>query len=337
MAAHGATVLGCEGAALTEAERAFFRAADPWGFILFKRNIEDPAQLRRLTSDLREAVGRDAVVMIDQEGGRVARLRPPHWRAWPDPRAQIDAVGPERAARAMWLRYRLMAHEMRAVGIDCDCAPVADLRGPDTHPFLDYRCYGDTVETVVEIAGAVAQALLSGGVLPVMKHLPGHGRANADTHHDLPEVTAAPEVLEATDFATFRALNTLPMAMSAHVIFPAWDQTRPATQSPEMIRVMREVIGFGGLLLTDDLSMEALSGTIADRARFAVEAGCDIALHCNGVLAEMEAVAEVSGRLSPQGAVRAEAALAARQIPDPIDIRALEAELEGLMTGPGNV
>lgn len=337
MAAPGAFVLGCEGQALSAAERAFFRAADPWGFILFARNVDTPAQLRRLTADLRDCVGREALVMVDQEGGRVARLRPPHWRGWDDPRGQIARAGPERAARSMWLRSRLMAHELRAAGIDCNCAPVADIAGRDTHPFLEYRCYGNDLESVVEVARAVAAGHLAGGVVPVMKHMPGHGRGNADTHHALPVVAADRATLAATDFAAFRALSDLPMGMSAHVIFAAYDADRPATQSPEMIRVIRDEIGFGGLLLTDDLSMEALSGGIGRRAGLAVAAGCDIALHCNGKLPEMEAVAAAAGRLTPEGARRGAVALAARKLPDPIDIRALEAELEALLKGPEHV
>ena len=337
MAAPGAYVLGCAGPALTEAERAFFRSADPWGFILFARNIADPAQLRRLTADLRESVGRDAPVMIDQEGGRVARLRPPHWRRWQDARDQIALAGPRGAARSMYLRYRLIAHEMRAVGIDTNCAPVADLAGPQTHPFLEYRCYGNSLDEVVQIARAVADGCLSGGVLPVMKHLPGHGRGNADTHLNLPIVETDAATLRGTDFAAFQALRDLPMGMSAHVIFSAYDAAHPATQSPAVIRAIRDEIGFDGLLLSDDLSMEALSGAIADRAARSVAAGCDIALHCNGDLAEMQAVAGALGPLSPKGAARAEAALACRQLPGPIDIRAAEAELEALLTGPENV
>lgn len=337
MGAPGAFVLGCEGQALSAAERAFFRAADPWGFILFARNIDTPAQLRRLTADLRDSVGREALVMIDQEGGRVQRLRPPHWRRWDDPRDQIDRVGPARAARSMWLRSRLMAHEMRAVGIDCNCAPVADIAGPDTHPFLGYRCYGTDLGTVVEIARAVADGHLAGGVVPVMKHMPGHGRGNADTHHHLPVVAADRATLAAHDFAAFRALNDLPMGMSAHVIFSAYDAERPATQSPGVIGAIRHEIGFDGLLLTDDLSMEALSGDIGERAGLSVAAGCDIALHCNGKLPEMEAVAEAAGPLTPEGLRRGDVALAARKLPDPIDITALEAELEALLKGPEHV
>ncbi len=337
MAAAGAYVLGCEGPVLSARERAFFRDADPWGFILFARNIEDPAQLRRLTADLRDSLSRDAPVMIDQEGGRVQRLRPPHWRRWDDARDQITRAGPARAARSMYLRHRLMAHEMRAVGIDTNCAPVADLAGDQTHPFLDYRCYGSQVARVVAIARAVAEGCLDGGVLPVMKHLPGHGRGNADTHLNLPVVGADAETLRQTDFAPFRALADLPMGMSAHVIFAAYDPVSPATQSAAVIDAIRQEIGFHGLLLSDDLSMEALSGDIAHRATCAVAAGCDIALHCNGKLDEMQAVAAALGPMTAAAADRAAAALSRRHLPDPIDIGALEAELEALLSGPEHV
>lgn len=337
MSRPGAYVLGCAGAELSPQERAFFRAADPWGFILFRRNIEDPPQLRRLTAALRESVGRDAPILVDQEGGKVQRLRPPHWRRWEDARDQIARAGAARAARSMYLRYRLMAHELRAIGIDTNCAPVADLAGDQTHPFLEYRCYGNTVESVVDVARAVAEGCLDGGVLPVMKHIPGHGRGNADTHLNLPVVEADANTLRATDFAAFRALRDLPMAMSAHVIFAAYDAARPATQSPAVIGAIRDEIGFQGLLLSDDLSMEALSGAIDDRAARSIAAGCDIALHCNGDLAEMEAVAGAIGALTPEAATRAATALALRQLPGPIDIRAAEAELEALLTGPEHV
>lgn len=325
-----AAIFGCAGPVLLPAERAFFREADPLGFILFARNVEDPAQLSRLTADLRAAVGRDAPVLIDQEGGRVQRLRAPHWREWAPPLDTVAAAGP-RAAQVMALRMRLIAQELRAVGIDADCAPVADIAGPDTHPFLRNRCYGSDAATVAQVGRAVADALLAGGVLPVVKHLPGHGRATADSHQHLPTVTAGRDELTATDFAPFRALADLPMAMTAHIVFPAWDALRPATQSPEMIRVIRDEIGFAGLLISDDLNMQALSGDLAARTRAAMAAGCDIALHCKGDAAEMLQVAAEAGDMRPDTRARATAALACRREPDPVDIAALEADLQALM------
>ena len=325
-----AAIFGCAGTVLTASEIAFFRESDPFGFILFARNVEDPVQLRRLTGALREAVGREAPVLIDQEGGRVQRLRPPHWRDWAPP---LDTVAQARdPVRAMWIRSRLIAHELRGVGVDANCAPCADVAGPDTHPFLKNRCYGTDPAVVSSISAAVAAGHLAGGVLPVIKHLPGHGRATADTHHDLPTVSASRADLSAVDFAPFRALNHLPMAMTAHIIFAAYDD-RPATQSEVMIRAIREEIGFQGLLMTDDLNMQALRGSLAERTAASMAAGCDIALHCKGDLDEMQAVAGACGAQTPLIRQRAMAALGARQAPEPVDILALDAEFRALMSG----
>lgn len=332
-AAASATILGCEGPVLSRDEAAFFREADPWGFILFARNVETPAQLRRLTGDLRASIGRDAPVLVDQEGGRVQRLRAPHWREWLPPLDQVAASGAAGMERALWLRYRLIADELRAVGIDADCAPSADIAGPDTHPFLRNRCFGGDVATVTKAARAAAEGLLAGGVLPVVKHMPGHGRAVVDSHRHLPRVTAPLDELMATDFAPFAALADLPMAMTAHIVFDALDPDRPATASPAVIGAIREGIGFGGPLLSDDLSMQALTGTIGERAEAAIAAGCDIALHCNGKRAEMAAVVAASGRLGPDACARADAALARRRVPDAIDTARLEAEFEALLKG----
>lgn len=330
-----AAIFGCEELALSPDERAFFRDCDPFGFILFARNIENPDQLVRLTSQLRDAVGRDAPILIDQEGGRVQRMRAPHWRDWSPPLDAAHAAGAD-TARVLGLRARIIAEELRAVGIDANCAPVADIAGPETHPFLRNRCYGETAVQVCERARSVADAHLAAGVLPVVKHLPGHGRATADTHHNLPTVTANPADLVAHDFAPFRALADLPMAMTAHIIFAAYDPDRPATQSPEMIRVIREEIGFQGLLMTDDLNMEALSGDLGQRTRASMAAGCDIALHCKGDMAEMLRVAQEAGDLTPAARVRADAALALRRPVGPVDIAALEADLVRMGQGALN-
>jgi beta-N-acetylhexosaminidase len=331
----GAAIFGCAGPVLGDDERAFFREADPLGFILFARNVEDPAQVRRLTDSLRDAVGRDAPILVDQEGGRVQRLRAPHWREWLPPLDQVARSGAQ-AARGMALRSRIIAHELRDVGIDGNCAPCADLASAATHPFLRNRCYGSDPAQVAVIARAVAEAHLAGGVLPVVKHMPGHGRSTADTHHDLPTVTEEAATLEATDFAPFRALNDLPIAMTAHIVFAAHDPDRPATQSPAMIRVIRDSIGFNGLLLTDDLNMQALAGTLAERAARSLAAGCDIALHCKGDLAEMQAVAAAAGTMRADTLIRAQAALAARRVPDPVDIAALEADLAAILQEPAH-
>lgn len=332
----GATIFGCAGPALLADELAFFRDADPFGFILFARNIETPDQVLRLTSSLRESVGRDAPILIDQEGGRVQRMRAPYWREWLPPLDQVMRSGAH-AVRGMAIRSRVIAHELCSVGIDANCAPCADIAAEATHPFLRNRCYGADAATVASVARAVADAHLAGGVLPVVKHMPGHGRSTADTHHDLPTVTETGDVLDVTDFAPFRALADMPMAMTAHIVFSAFDPDNPATQSSTMVDVIRNRIGFRGLLMTDDLNMQALAGTLADRAARSVAAGCDIALHCKGDLAEMQAVAAAAGTLRSDSIPRALAALAARRAPDPVDIAALEADLALILEGRAHV
>ena len=324
-----ATILGLAGPTLGPDEAAFFRAADPWGFILFARNVEDPAQLTRLTSDLRAAVGRDCPILVDQEGGRVQRLRAPHWREYLPPLDQVAAAGPH-AARSLWLRARLIAEELRAVGIDANCAPTADIAGADTHPFLRNRCFGSDAATVIAHARTTAEGLLAGGVLPIIKHMPGHGRATADSHHDLPLVDADADTLFAKDFKVFEALADLPLAMTSHVCYTAFDAA-PATQSAVMVDLMRGKIGFDGLLMTDDLSMQALAGSIGERAARAMAAGCDIALHCNGKMPEMQEVVAAAGTLSPQADARAARALTWRRAPEPADIPALLAELAEML------
>jgi beta-N-acetylhexosaminidase len=306
----GAAIFGCAGPVLLPEERGFFREADPFGYILFARNVETPEQLGRLTADLRDAVGRDALILVDQEGGRVQRLRAPHWHEWEPPLDSIAAAGSvESAARKMRARAIVIAAELRAVGIDANCAPLGDVARPSTHPFLRNRCYGSDPDAVTRIARAVADGLMAGGVLPVMKHLPGHGLSHLDTHHDLPTVDVAEDVLDRIDFAPFRALADLPMAMTAHLVFSAIDPGLPATQSPKMIRIIRERIGFQGLLMSDDLNMQALKGSLAERTAATLAAGVDIALHCKGDLAEMQAVAEAAGEMTPSALERARASL----------------------------
>jgi beta-N-acetylhexosaminidase len=327
----GAYILGCSGPRLLPEERAFFAQAQPWGFILFARNVEDPDQLRRLTADLRDSVGREAPILIDQEGGRVQRMRAPHWREWLPPLDQATLAGPD-APRAFELRFRLIAHELREAGIDVDCVPCADLARPETHAILRNRCYGSEVAPVVALSRVVAEALIAGGVLPVMKHMPGHGRAMVDSHLEPPRVTTDAATLRATDFAVFRGLNDLPMGMTSHLVFEELSD-RPATIDPAMIRLIRDEIGFGGLLMTDDISMQALSGTVAERGTKALAAGCDLVLHCNGKMDEMATLPDALGPMSPAAQARADAALALRRAPNPIDIPAAEAELASLMAG----
>lgn len=326
----GAAIFGCAGPVLLAEERAFFRDCDPFGFILFARNVETPGQLRRLTADLRDAVGREAPVLVDQEGGRVQRLRAPYWREWQPPLETVSgSASIEVAARAMRLRMRIIAAELRDAGIDANCAPVADVAREATHPFLKNRCYGTDAHVVSVIARAVADGLMEGGVWPVVKHMPGHGLSQMDTHHDLPTVTAPAAELDRIDFAPFRALNDLPMAMTAHIIYAAHDSL-PATQSPRLIRLIREEIGFGGLLMTDDLNMEALKGSLASRTVASLAAGCDIALHCKGDLGQMQEVAAAAGAMRDDSRARAVAALATRRPAPEVDIAALEAELAAL-------
>jgi beta-N-acetylhexosaminidase len=324
-----AVIFGCEGTALGARERAFFREADPWGFILFARNVDSPGQLRTLTAALRDAVGRDAPVLIDQEGGRVQRMRAPHWREF---LPALDQMGRARdPLRAQWLRYRLIAAELHDVGIDVDCAPLADLVEEGTHPVVLNRLYGSEVDVVVAAARACAAGLLAGGVLPVVKHLPGYGRAVVDSHLELPRNAAPRADLVARDFAPFRALNDVGMGMTAHIVLDAIDPDRPATTSPAAMRVIREEIGFGGLVMTDDLNMQALSGTLADRATAALAAGCDMILQCNGQMADMAEVTAAVPPLSGAALARADRALAERRAPAPVALDALDAELAELL------
>ncbi|MBP1805454.1 glycoside hydrolase family 3 protein [Rubellimicrobium aerolatum] len=325
----GAAILGVGGPALDDWERGFLRDADPWGFILFARNVENPVQLRRLTASLREAVGRDAPILIDQEGGRVQRLRPPFWRDY------LPALDQMRQAadplRAQWVRNRLIAAELHDVGIDVNCAPLADLVEPDTHPVLLNRLYGSDVPTVTAAARTAAEAMLAGGVLPVLKHVPGYGRAVVDSHLDLPRVSAPLADLESRDFAPFRALRDLPMAMTAHIVLDAVDPDRPCTTSPDAIRLIRDRIGFDGLLMTDDIGMEALSGTMAERATASLAAGVDLVLYCKGERPDLERVASVTPPLAGAAESRAARALALRRPPVPADTAALVEELADLL------
>ena len=322
-------ILGCSGPHLTGAERAFFHRADPWGFILFARNVEDPQQLAALVASLRAAVGRHAPVLIDQEGGRVQRMGPPHWRGWLPPLDQTTrARDPQ---RAMYLRGRLIAAELAAVGIDVNCAPLADIARPETHPFLRNRCYGDSPAQVAALARAMADGLQAGGVLPMVKHIPGHGRARSDSHLALPRVDAPVADLEGTDFVPFRALADLPLGMTGHLLFPGLDADAPVTVSPRLIALIRESIGFRGALMTDDISMQALPGPVTQRAAAALAAGCDLVLHCNGDAVEMAALAEICPALSGPALTRCDSALAARTLPDANDILALDREYAELL------
>jgi beta-N-acetylhexosaminidase len=320
-----AFIIGLAGFEVSAKERAFLREAQPWGLIIFKRNVSTPAQVQALIRSFRDILGWEAPVLVDQEGGRVQRLGPPHWPVYP-PGADYGALydrEPAAGIAAAGLAGRLIAADLHALGIDVDCLPIADVPVAGGDPVIGDRAYGTEPGKVAAIAGAIAQGLLAGGVLPVLKHLPGHGRATADSHARLPVVDADRATLEATDFAAFRPLSHLPLGMTAHVVFSAIDPVAPATTSVTMVcEVIRGFIGFQGLLMSDDVSMGALSGTIAERSHAALAAGCDVVLHCNGDLAEMTAVAGAVPMLSGTAAKRAEAALALRGARQELDIEA---------------
>jgi beta-N-acetylhexosaminidase len=323
-----AFTVGLEGTELAPAEAALLRDVRPCGVILFARNAADPDQLRRLTDAVHAAVGEEILILIDQEGGRVQRLRPPHWRALPAAAAYSKAYAGdvEKAARTARAAARLTAAELRAVGINTNCAPLLDVPAPDCHGVIGDRAYATAPERVAMLGAAVAEGLMAGGVLPVMKHMPGHGRSVADSHFDLPVVTATREQLEAWDFLPFRALAALPAAMTAHVVFTAFDARAPASISPQVTReAIRGAIGFDGLLMSDDLGMKALVGTVAERAAAVLAAGSDVVLACNGGLAESESVAAVAPALQGAALARYERARAVLRQQQPFDVAEAEA------------
>jgi len=330
MSHFGATILGCEGLTLSAVEKAFFAEARPFAFILFSRNIDTADQIRALCAELRDAVGYDAPILIDQEGGRVQRLRPPLAQEWLPPLDQIERAGVN-AVRSMYIRSRIQAQELRGLGIDTNCAPLVDVAVSETHPFLKNRCYGFDTKQVSDIGRAVSDGLMDGGVLPVLKHIPGHGRSLVDSHLALPTVTADTDEL-VQDFAPFKALKDLPLGMTAHLVYQAIDP-QPATISTKMMSIIREEIGFDGLIMTDDISMEALDGNMTQRSAASIAAGCDVVLHCNGDLAEMRDVVAASDIMTDRAQQRAEVALAARQTPKSVDIEALNAELKSYLSG----
>ena len=319
-----AFITGLAGLTISASERAFLREAEPWGLIIFKRNISTPEQVSALVRSFRDIVSREAPVLVDQEGGRVQRLGPPHWPAYP-PGARYSELYDRDPASGL-AAARLGAPPDRQptstpLGIDVDCLPLADVPVPGSDNVIGDRAYGTEPGKVAAIAGAIAEGLLAGGVLPVLKHLPGHGRATADSHQRLPVVDTDRATLEATDFAAFRPLHDLPLGMTAHVVFSAIDPVQPATTSFTIVdQVIRGFIGFRGLLMSDDVSMGALSGTLAERSRASLAAGCDVVLHCNGNLAEMTQVAGAVPALAGEAAERAEAALMRRSAPDEFDV-----------------
>ena len=321
-------IFSCSGPLLTLEEARFFSRRQPFGFILFARNLESPSQITALCKNLRTSVGWNAPIFIDQEGGRVARLGSPHWFEFQA--ALIDAHHP-RSERLFWLRGRLIAHNLISAGVDVNCAPLGDIAREITHPVLKSRCYGETVAQVVMNAKAMHQGLRSGGVSGVIKHLPGHGLAQMDSHVELPIVKNDIKTLYKKDFSIFKNLNYIEMAMTAHLVYSAIDPTAPVTQSKIMIDIIRNKIRFDNLLLSDDISMDALSGSVADRAIRALAAGCDIVLHCNGRLSEMTLLADACSVLSAETAVRIDRAINQRPGSISVDIARLKAEFDTII------
>lgn len=334
-----AFICGCSGPVLTRDEIRFLEDAAPWGLILFSRNVEAPEQVRALIAEFRAAVGRLAPVLIDQEGGRVQRLGPPHWRRYPPPArfGALHAIDEEAAEEAVRLNARLIGRDLSGLGISIDCAPLLDLRLAETHAVIGERAFHADPRRVAALGRAACEGLLAAGIVPVVKHMPGHGRATADSHLELPVVAADAKTLRAEDFRPFRQLADMPVAMTAHIVYTSFDRNRPATLSAAIIgEVIRGEIGFDGLLMSDDLSMGALTGTVAERARALFAAGCDMALHCNGRLDEMAAVAEAAPELAGQAARRAAAALAAAGGAAPLDADEAWQRLCRLLAGQGS-
>lgn len=316
----GAVIFGLEGTTLSAGEEALFRKVQPAGYILFTRNCESPEQLRALVQRLHLLhQGRKVLILIDQEGGRVARLKPPHWRKSPAAAHFAQLQHEDDIIQAVYANARLIAQELHALGINVNCAPLADIPIEGAHDIIGDRAYGQSPESVARRARAMAEGLLDGGVLPVLKHIPGHGRARADSHEELPVVDASRTDLEKTDFAPFKALCDLPLGMTAHILYTAIDPGHPATLSPAVLRVIREDIGFDGLLMSDDISMKALKGDLGVLSRQTLEAGCDLVLHCNGNMQEMQAIAHAITPLSPQAQARLTHALSLLRAPSPFD------------------
>lgn len=330
-----ALIVGVAGKSLSRAEAAFLRDVTPAGLILFARNLESHVQIRALISDVREAVGSDdLLVLIDQEGGRVQRLRPPLGRALPAAAAYgaLYARDRDAATAAAFAVFRLLAGDLVDLGINTDCAPVLDIPVPGAHGIIGDRAYGSEPGQIVALAKAVADGLMAGGVVPVIKHIPGHGRATKDSHLALPVVTESRAALSATDFAPFKALNTMPAAMTAHVVFQAIDPDSPASTSAIVTRdIIRGEIGFDGLLMSDDITMKALSGGMRERAERVIASGSDVVLHCSGDLSEMQAAAAGTPALAGRAQERFAAALQVTKARRPFDAAAAEAQLAGLL------
>lgn len=327
-----AFICGVEGTTLSDYEIDYLTRYRPLGVILFARNCDNPEQIKALTAQIKSCLNHPlSMILIDQEGGRVARLRPPHWRAYP-PAAHFADIALRSivdAKRATYLNARLMAEDLTQLGINVNCAPLADIPAPGSHDIIGNRAFGKDAPQVIELASAQAAGLHDGGVMTILKHIPGHGRATADSHEDLPVVEASLKDLENSDFVPFKALNTLPMAMTAHILYTALDTSRVATLSPIVIEYIRSQIGFDGLLMSDDISMKALKGDFSALAQGVWDAGCDIVLHCNGKREEMDAIASVARPLAGKSLKRAEIAYnTPSRKADSVDV--LLAELRGL-------
>jgi beta-N-acetylhexosaminidase len=331
-----AWIAGVAGHALSAEEVDFFADNMPWGFILFGRNVDNPAQVRALTDSMRALTGRpDTPILIDQEGGRVARLRPPHWPSYPPGRTlgALYARDPGKGLRAAWLQSRLIALDLSRLGINVDCLPVLDVPIEGAHDVIGDRAYSHQPYEVAQIGRAACDGLLDGGVLPVIKHVPGHGRAFSDSHKELPNVGTYPAILGCTDFYPFMQLADMPLAMTAHVVYSGFDRDNPATTSRYMVQtIIRGWLGFDGLLMSDDLSMQALSGDFASRTQSAFAAGCDVVLHCNGVMSEMREIAAHCPLLDGEPKRRARHALMRLAGPDAVDEAALRSEFADLFS-----
>lgn len=327
-----AVIFGVAGPKLTAAEKAFFRDVNPWGFILFSRNIERPEQVRRLCSELRSVVGRDCLIFIDQEGGRVRRLRPPHWRNYPAASkfAQLP-VTPDLQKRAAFLSHRLIADDLRKLGITADCAPVLDLPQKGADPIISDRAFADNVADVVAFAHAAMAGLMMGGVVPVVKHIPGHGRAKVDSHKALPKIDSTRQTLEKTDYLPFRMLDQAPMAMTAHAVYTYNSRSAVTVSRKSMTEIVRATLGYDGLVMTDDLNMKALNGSLTKRTERSLQAGCDIALQCSGKMADMVKVANGAKALEGRALSRAKIAQRCADHMTPFDREKAEAQFDALM------
>lgn len=328
-----AVILGLSGPKLTAAERAFFRDANPWGIILFSRNVESPKQVKRLTSDIRDALGRNCLIFVDQEGGRVQRLKAPHWRPYPAGSVfqSLYAQNPVWGRRAAYLSYRLIADDLRQVGITADCAPVLDLPQKNADPIISDRAFGVKPAQVIDIAHAVMAGLMNGGVAPVIKHIPGHGRAEVDSHKALPHIAASRQTLEETDFIPFRALSEAPMAMTAHAVYECNSRSAITVSKKSLTELIRAAIGFNGLVMSDDLDMKALKGGLTRKTERALTAGCDIALQCSGKLPDMVLVAKGAKILTGRSKNRALVADYCAEHIDEFDRKSAKVELDGLL------